>query len=223
MKVLQIVFLIFTLYTVGKSQQSIGLEIRTSRNITYNSSRILGGGDAFRGYEVTRESNLTTSTYSFGLIYNINKASTFKLHIGRHKNGRSVGLTVYDDTFSYFNLEYVTVKYNYLQFLPSYTYNIRKGNFNVPIDVGFAINKRIKEFNIAYIGITEYNYDLRLSSGVQYNLNNFRIGSNIVYSKSIGNYANEYVGGEYKPYQIGVELEIGYIFNNEKANKITLK
>ena len=110
------------------------------------------------------------------------------------------------------------MKYNYLQFIPSYAYNIRKRKFNIPIELGIAINKRIKEEDIFYVGITEYNYDFRLSTGIQYNLNNFTIGSNVVYSKSIANYETENVKGEYKPYQIGIELGIGYILTVDKEN-----
>ena len=127
------------------------------------------------------------------------------------------GLMKFDGA-SFTNYEHIDLKYNYLQFIPSYAYNIRKRKFNIPIELGIAINKRIKEEDIFYVGITEYNYDFRLSTGIQYNLNNFTIGSNVVYSKSIANYETENVKGEYKPYQIGIELGIGYILTVDKEN-----
>lgn len=207
-----------TFCTSGSSQNSIGVEIRATRNVTYNSSKIEGGGHSFGKYVVTDEGNLKTSTYSIGLTYSPNKVSTFKLHIGKHQNGRIIDLTDYDHTFSFTNYEHIDLKYNYLQFIPSYAYNIRKRKFNIPIELGIAINKRIKEEDIFYVGITEYNYDFRLSTGIQYNLNNFTIGSNVVYSKSIANYETENVKGEYKPYQIGIEPGIGYILTVDKEN-----
>jgi len=219
MKLLQILITLLTFYTAGFTQHTIGVELRTSRNITYNSSRIEGGKYVLAGYTVTKEGNPTTSTYSVGLNYSPNKVSTFKLHIGKHQNGRIVDLIAYDDIFSN-SFEKVDLPYNYLQFVPSYTYNIRKGKFNIPIELGLAINKRINEDDIFYIQITEYNYDMRLSSGIQYNLNNFKIGSNIVYSKSISNYEVENVIGEYKPYQLGIEIGIAYTLSIDRLNTI---
>ena len=221
MKQFQILFISLAFCTAGISQSSIGVEIRTSRNITYNSSLIEGGSFGYSGYEVTKEGDPKTSTYSIGFTYSPNLVSTFKLHIGMHQNGRILDLTEYDDTFSSFSYENVDLPYNYLQLVPTYAYNFRKGRINIPIEVGFSINKRIKEEDIFYVGITEYNYDFRLSSGIQYDLDNFRIGSNIVYSKSIGNYETKNVTGEYKPYQIGIELGIGYTISKEKENTIT--
>lgn len=222
MKPLQILIIMLTFWTSGISQYSIGVELRTSRNVTYNSSRIEGGGFGYGWYEVTKEGNPITSTYSIGLTYSPNTVSTFKLHIGKHQNGRILDLTEFDDTSSSISFDNIDLPYNYLQFVPSYAYNIRKGKFGIPIELGLAINKRIKEDDIFYVGINEYNFDFRLSSGIQYNLNNFRIASNIVYSKSLGNYEKEYVTGEYKPFQIGIELGIGYIFYIEKENTINI-
>jgi hypothetical protein len=223
MKIFQILIIVLFFSTKGISQHLFGIEIRTSNNITFNSSVINGGGNGFSVYEVTKESNAITSSYSVGLNYNPDKRSVFKLHFGNHQNGRIIDLTEYDDTGSVRHFVNVDSPYNYLQIVPSYAYNLYLGKFSIPIELGFAINKRIREEKIFYIGIKEYNYDFRLSSGIQYKLKNFSIGSNIVYSNSIGNYETEYVRGEYKPYQIGIELGIGYTLIGERKNSITNK
>ncbi|MBK8698483.1 MAG: hypothetical protein IPN29_02645 [Saprospiraceae bacterium] len=214
MKVFLIQFVILIFSASVFSQSTFGLEIRTSRNVTHNSSKIVGGSYGLGGYKVTKEGNPMTFSYSIALVFSPNTGSMLKIHVGRHQNGRIIDLTEYDDTFSSYSYANVDLPYNYLQLIPSYAYNIVKGKFNLPFELGLAINKRINEADIFFLGITEYNFDIRISSGFHYKMNEFSIGSNLVFSKSIKNYATKSVNGKYKPYQFGVELSIGYFFKS---------
>lgn len=222
MRLTQILIIVMLYSTSGFTQVSIGLEVRSSRNVTYNSSKIEGGGSGFGGYEVIKEGNPTTSSYSIGITYSPNMSNTFKLHIGRHQNGRILDLSEHDDTFSLPSIfEKVDLPYTYLQITPSYAFNLQREKYKIPIELGFAINKIINEEDTFYIGINEYNYDLRISSGIHYKLNNISIGSNVVFSKSVNNYASKFVDGEYLPNQIGIEVALGYTFKIERNDNIT--
>ena len=220
MKTIPILLLVLFFSAQGLTQNTFGVEIRTSINTTHNSSLIKGAGYGYGGFEVTKELNPTTLSYSVGIMYSIKQRSIFKVHIGKHQNGRIFDLTEYDDMLSYYDYKNVDYPYNYLQIVPSYSYRLNIRKIKIPIELGFAINKRIKEEDIFFTGINEYNYDIRLSSGILYNINNFEVGCNFLYSKAIKGYENDYiVSGEYIPYQFGIELSLGYTFKREK--KIT--
>lgn len=213
MKFHPLLFFLLTFASVGMAQNSFGVEIRTSRNITYNNSQLIYGFSFYNRHDITREENPTTTSYSAGLLYKIGLKSTFKLHLGRHQNGRIIGIETRDDMGNFASYDKVDIPYNYIQIAPSYAYSLLLGDFSVPIEVGLAINKRIKEEDIFYIRITEYNYDVRLSSGIHYQFDNVSLGVNFLVSKALRDYEFEsYYVGEYDLYQLGAELCVAYYF-----------
>ncbi|MBK7184118.1 MAG: hypothetical protein IPH89_15050 [Bacteroidetes bacterium] len=135
MKVFLIQFVILIFSASVFSQSTFGLEIRTSRNVTHNSSKIVGGSYGLSGYKVTKEGNPMTFSYSIALVFSPNTGSMLKIHGGGIKNGRIIDLTEYDDTFSSYSYANVDLPYNYLQLIPSYAYNIVKGKFNLPFEL----------------------------------------------------------------------------------------
>lgn len=217
MKTLQILLLLLVCVTVGVSQSSFGLEFRTSKNITFNSSAIEGIGLGFETVNVTKEGNPVTLSYSVGLLYHFNQNHTFKIHFGRHRNGRIFDVTIFDDTLTSFMGEGVDIPYDYFQVVPSYAYSFSYGKFSLPLELGFALNKRINQYDIFYFVVSEYNFDLRLSGGVKYTMNNFYLGGNMLFSKAIYNYDLENTTGHFDPFQFGVEVCVGYKFG-EKAS-----
>jgi hypothetical protein len=108
----------------------------------------------------------------------------------------------------------VDIPYVFFQITPSFVYHIVNGKYNIPVEIGLAINKRINEADIFYIPVSDYNYDFRLSSGIDYAFSAaFNLGLNVVFSKALTQYQRkDIIEGEYLPYQIGLELNSKYFF-----------
>jgi hypothetical protein len=127
-------------------------------------------------------------------------------------------LTTYDDTFTSDRYQHIYLPYHFIQIAPSFSYHLWNRKFQVPVELGLAINKRVNEADIFYIDIKEYNYDIRLSSGIHYQLSDLTVGGNFVFSKSLNSYQNKSsVSGSYNPYQFGFELSLGYNFKIGKT------
>jgi len=193
-----------------QAQTKFALELRGSRSITFNRSAIIGGGQAFQYISVDNEANSFTNSFSLGFLYLLNDRITLKLHVGRHQNGRIFDLTVSDDTFSFDEYLNVDLPYNYIQFVPSFSYLILQGKLSVPIELGVAMNKRIMEDEIFYIGVREHNFDLRMSAGIKYDVTpKVSVGSNVLIAKALRNYLDsEFFMGNFDPNQIGLELSV---------------
>jgi len=67
-----IVFIVFMfLYATGNSQQVIGLEVRTSRNLTFNSGELEGVEARLTGTTVHSEDNPWTKNKSTYYLWNL--------------------------------------------------------------------------------------------------------------------------------------------------------
>jgi len=194
------------------AQNRVGLEIRTSINITYNGSSLSHGSFGLSSYKITREGNPTTTSYSAGLLYKANPKINLRLHFGRHQNGRIIDLTTRNDISMTADYQNVDSPYSFSQITPSISYNIIDSKLTLPIEVGLSINKATNIEDVFFVFLKKYNYDLRISSGVQYHIAEMHIGINAVLSKSITEYQGKYEYGKYLPYQIGLELAVGYRF-----------
>ncbi len=212
MKQISLIFLLLMITISAKSQNKLGFEIRTSRNVTYNASNLSGGSFGISSYRITKEENTNTTSYSFGVLYKPNVRTTLRLHIGKHKNGRILDLTSRDDVSMSQDYENINRPYKFVQITPSISYNIINQKIKMPLEFGLSINKRTNIEDIFFVFIKKYNYDLRISSGLQYDLGNMNFGMNVVYSKSISEYQDIYEFGKYEPYQIGLEFVISYLF-----------
>jgi len=108
--------------------------------------------------------------------------------------------------------ENINRPYKFIQITPPISFNIINQKIKVPLELGLSINRRTNLEDIFFVFINKYNFDLRLSTGVQYDFGKLNLGMNIIYSRSINEYQAIYEFGKYKPYQLGLELAIGYIF-----------
>lgn len=211
MKPFKILFFIAIISVTSQAQGKFGIELRSGRYETYNSGRVLGYSyEKFYGCKIIKEGNPTTTSYSFGLLYKLTKSLTTKLHIGKHQNGRILDLVFFDE-FTYNMRNDEDWPFHYFQICPSFSYRFIDKNFGLPIEVGIAVNKALNEKDASCIFINEYNYDVRLSLGIDYQIMNFKIGSNFIFSNSLKEYQREEImQGQYTPYQLGMELSVGF-------------
>jgi hypothetical protein len=163
---------------------------------------------------IEKEYNVVTYSYGLGLSYFINAINLIKLSISRHQNGRLFDLTVYSDNLSSDSIEKSGVPFYYIQYCPSFTHRIMKNKFILPIEVGFNINKRIKEEELFYVVVKEHNYDVFFSTGLQYPiLNDLLLGVNAKFNFALNNYLDpRFYIGSYKPIQFGLQVSIMYQF-----------
>ncbi|MCB9309946.1 MAG: outer membrane beta-barrel protein [Lewinellaceae bacterium] len=208
----KVIILLIVFMSSGNAQGKFGIECKIGQNTTFNSSKIEGGGNGYLIYEVTNENNPSTRSYSFGLMYALNPKFFFKLHVGRHQNGRILSLIQSDDAGGYWEYENADLPYKYLQFTPSMSYRFLDGPLKLPIEIGVSVNKLVNDDDIFFVEIKEYNVDVRMSGGLQYELNNFLFGANLTYSHALSNYLQKDVRGGYLPYQFGIEFSVGYMF-----------
>jgi len=107
--------------------------------------------------------------------------------------------------------EGVNKPFNYIQFVPSFSYNIIDGKISVPIEIGVGINKMIRIQDNFGLVINQLNYDYRVSTGINCSLNGFILGGNFVLSKAIRSYElRKYTTGSFNPYQYGAEVSVAY-------------
>ena len=202
----------------SKAQSAFGFEAKVGMFKTENSGEIMGGGQCCSWYEITKEDDPITWSYSLGLIYKLNERNLLKLHFGRHQNGRILDAILYDDVFGGPDQVYTSIDqpYHYFQIAPSYSYRILNKKFIIPVEIGININKRVKEAWIFLVGIDEYNFDYEISSGVQYKiLDRVLLGVHGVFTDNLSEYQHkETVWGTYEPLMFGIEFSVAYIVDN---------
>ncbi len=204
------VALVAMFFQKGNTQPQIGVEVSYSRFKTYNTAELIGSG-GLSSYIVDREGDALSNTFTLSFLYKITDRHIVKLAFGRHQNGRVLDVSLYDDTQGiYAQWEGVDRPYNYFQISPRYTYRLIFGNLIVPLELGFNINKRINVYDIAYVMINKFNYDLRLSTGIQYRfIQNMVAGISAVYHHGLNEYQYDpWENGIFKPRQIGIEFSI---------------
>jgi len=213
-KIIFIVSLLAITSVMAQDRGKFGLEVRSSRNITYNCCAIYGGFNGSTTYTIDNEKNLNSTSYSVGLVYRINERSMLKLHVGHHQNGRNFDLTERLDNFTISKYVDSNLPYYYLQFTPSYVYHLNLGKGKIPLEGGISINKRRNEAEIFFMPINEYNYDLRLAVGYEYPiLPKLSAGVNAVYARALSPYqVASMVTGKYSPLQVGLEVNIKYFY-----------
>ena len=191
------------------AQSNFGIELRGSRNITFNTGVIEGEFQDFnRMVTITKEGNPVTPTYSIGAYYKTSKNHIFKLHFGWHQNGRIYDLVHQIEGNKYF-FEKMDIPYHYYQITPSYGYQIRIGSWRFPIELGINVNIRNDKYDVFFIKVKDYNYDLRFALGIAYALtDHLNIGINGLFSNAIGAYQIERITGTYMPRQFGVEMSL---------------
>ena len=196
------------------TQSNFGLEIKAGRNITTNSGTILGSTPNLSGYIIDKEQNISTNNYGIGVYYNKSNKHFFKLHFGRYQNGRLLDLSLIDDVSGPRPFQNIKATYSYFQICPSYAYAFRLGKVSIPIELGICINKRINVLDIKYVGISKYNFDMKLSYGATYNLaEDLNLGVNFVYFHALKDYQDkDLVRGVFNPRQYGLELVVAYNF-----------
>lgn len=201
-----------------QAQISYGIEARTTYNKTHNRGEITGASSGFVVAVTDDWGDPWTYNYSLGLLMGLGNTITFKLHIGRHQNGRVMDFSVMDDTFSEYEDQNVLVRYDYLQFTPAISYRASKGAHAFPFELGLSINKSIKKEDIVYFINKAINYDVRLSAGYEYSLSRqLSVGLNAVFSRAINNYLdNEWSYGSFLPTQIGAELNVKYVIKGDR-------
>ena len=209
-----ILLLILTILVINLSAQSNwGIDLRTSRQATTNSGTITGRDFGFSGkHIVTSETDVISTSYSIGLYYKLKENHLIKLHFGSHENGRKIDLVDFNDSGSYLSYEDVELPYKYYQYTSSYEYRIIKGRLFFPIEVGLSVNKLRNRGDFFYIPVKDYNYDYRISGGIQYEIvNSVTIGLKAIYTSNLNkNYLIHKANGTYRPKQIGAEVSITY-------------
>ncbi|MDQ3016543.1 MAG: hypothetical protein M3R25_07485 [Bacteroidota bacterium] len=201
------------------AQSSFGLEITRTQFVNYNAGMLIGSG-GISWYRIDREQNTMTSSTVISLVYQLDSRHLFKIGIGRHQNGRKLDVSTYEDLFGGNPLQdftNVSVPYEYLQISTSYSHSlpVRKKVF-IPLEFGFNCNKRILEKNIFIVGISKYNFDLTLSTGLDYSITpQLWAGLHGVYNHSITEYQDKYEQGSLRFRQLGVEVSIIALFSND--------
>ena len=192
------------------AQSDFGFELKWNTCLTKNSGLLLGGSWGLGGYAINGEDDPITHGYSLGIVYNLNERNLVKLHFGKHQNGRILDLTVYDDVGSSYSYTAVDEPYNYFQIAPSYMYRILNNKVIIPVELGVNINMTINEKDIFFVDINKFNFDIEMSTGVDYVLfPDFIIGLHGVYTRYLNEYQDkETVSGSYKPVQFGLECSL---------------
>ncbi len=206
---IRILLIVLIFCNLSKGQTKIGLEFRTSLNSTFNNSEILSG----RYFILTDERNALTNSFSFGLFYDLNRFGVFKVHFGRHQNGRIIdGMSYFGHNGGNYDFFGIDAPAKYFQIVPSYAYSYSFGKSRIPLELGWAMNKLVNIEDLRFVGINSYNYDIRASLGYEYSIfKNASIGFNAIYSKALTNYSDEFfIDGKFEPYQFGLELSLKY-------------
>lgn len=161
-------YIIFTIFILASyslmAQGSIGLEIRSSSNITYNQGELISSITPYESNEILAERNPLTTSYSIGLVFNLTQNIIFKMHVGQHRNGRILDL-LRSDYYGTNEWNGVNLPFIYLQFVPSVSYTYRFGKNRIPFELGLAINRFTDHSSVILAFINEYNYDIRSSIG----------------------------------------------------------
>lgn len=205
--------ILFLFVNTVAAQKKIGVELRYGQNITYNTGSLVTDGPTSYYFDVNYEGNPTTSSYSIGIVYALANYHTFKLHFGRHSNGRVLSIIEFGDMpgeITYYN--YADKPYDYIQLNPSYVFSLSKSIHVISMELGVAINKRINMADTFFVGINDYHFDFRSSIGYALQLTtHLSVGVNGVFSKSLKDYQDKiFINGEYKPLQLGIECNVKY-------------
>ena len=193
------------------AQPRFGFEILSSRLKTENNGHLVGGASTFYYYEIDRELDPTTYSFTAGAYYILHERHLLKLRIGRHRNGRILDLRAYDDIGSTYTYSGADNPYQYFVLAPSYTYRLLNKKFIIPLEIGLQMNESVQKHEIGFVGVDLYNFDMAMSAGLQYRIANyFIIGLHGKYIHYLSEYQWGIERGTFKPRQYGMELSLMY-------------
>lgn len=203
---LALFILLVVVKTSVSTQPALGIEFSSSRLLTWNAGELLGGG--YRN--ISNEQNALHTTHSIGFFYRLGESSLLKLSFSKHRNGIIYNVYQFDDLFGGIDLYYYDVKetYTYFQVSPRFVRRLRFGRIIVPVEAGVNLNFRQGLPSYGFTFVDDFNYDLRLATGVLYRINdNFLAGINAVYNHGLSEYQfSLWEAGTFKPRQVGVEF-----------------
>jgi opacity protein-like surface antigen len=196
------------------AQPNLGIELSYTRFETSNAGMLLGST-----WVTSNERDLKTGSIGMGVFYKITERHLVRLGFSAHKQGRMVDVRYYDHgdlSRVFLNVE---SRIYFAQFSPGYVHRLRFGNRIVPAGIGLKNNKRIRAVDInQFTMVDDYNFDLRLSAGVQYRvIDNMIIGLNAVYNHALTeSQYDPWEDGTYRPRQFGLEFSvIGEVLKQE--------
>ena len=202
--------ILISLTTFLSAQSKWGVEFKASWFNTSNSGQLGGLWNS----TVLEESDLTTNSFTLGIIYRLNDRNLLKFHQGFYQNGSKVTVKSCSDllgdchTYSDFK-----ALHNYFQLAPSYAFRIIDKRIIIPIEVGININVRTKEWKEFYPGNKKFNYDYEVSTGIDYRIfPGLIIGLHALFTGYISEYQSIEERGTYKPKSLGLEFSAMYEF-----------
>lgn len=210
------------------AQQKFGIELRSTVNTTLNAKNEIGNDIDFSSGVIIQpmtgtiippiikqalvaERSQVDFDYSLGIIFFIDPNNTIKLHVGRHNISRSF-IIEGEDLFGNQDRYEMRRSFSLLQINPSYTYLFRYRRLILPLELGMAFNKNTK--GLQGPTFNDWLVESRVAFGIEYITHDtFAIGSNLVYAHALQDIDNRLIRSVFRPYQIGLELNIKYYFS----------
>ena len=204
-----IFFLLIGLSLVAQDdwEKTIELEISYSAMNHRNVEGIVGFGTVTSAYDVQEESDLVTSQFLLGIVFNVDPRNSVKFSFGEFKNGRTVTSTLFINNISSEQFTDFPLTYHYFYMGANHSIDLLKfGQTALSLDNGVNVLIRTKGDETYYLPTNNLNFNYFARAGItQGIMGRVKLGAKVSFQTYLNDYFDQKILGGFKPVSFGYE------------------